>query len=107
MIKKIIPLLQILFLGIIISCNTVDKKPETYFGGKIINPKSNYVVLYSMEEVIDTFLLNSNDKFLGKIKNANEGLYYFIHGNENQHIYIEPEDSLMLRNQNKPLLEKK
>lgn len=50
-----------------------------------------------MEEVIDTFLLNSNDKFLGKIKNANEGLYYFIHGNENQHIYLEPEDSLMLR----------
>lgn len=97
MIKKITPLLKILFLGIIISCNSVDKIPETYFGGKIINPKSNYVVLYSMEKVIDTFLLNANNKFLGKIKNANEGLYYFIHGNENQHIYIQPEDSLMLR----------
>lgn len=97
MIKKISPLFKILFLGIIISCNTVAKKSETYFGGKIINPKSNYVVLYSMEEVIDTFLLNANNKFLGKINKANEGLYYFIHGNENQHIYIEPEDSLMLR----------
>jgi hypothetical protein len=95
--KKIIPLFQILFLGVIISCNSDNNKSETYFGGKIINPKSNYVVLYSMEEVIDTFLLNSKDKFLGKINNANEGLYYFIHGNENQHIYIEPEDSLMLR----------
>lgn len=97
MIKKISPLFQFLFLGIIISCNTVDKNSDTYFGGKIINPKSNFVVLYSMEKVIDTFLLNSEDKFLGKIENANEGLYYFIHGNENQHIYLEPKDSLMLR----------
>jgi hypothetical protein len=50
-----------------------------------------------MDKVIDTFLLNSDNKFIGKIKNVNEGLYYFTHGNENQHVYLEPEDSLMLR----------
>lgn len=96
MLKKITPFLQILFLGILISCNSSSEISETYFGGKIINPKSKFVVLYSMDKVIDTFHLNSNDKFLGKIKNANEGLYYFVHGNENQHIYLQPEDSLML-----------
>ncbi len=50
-----------------------------------------------MDRVVDTFLLNSNNKFIGKINNLNEGLYYFIHGNENQNIYLEPKDSLMLR----------
>lgn len=97
MIKKLTPLLQILFLAVLIGCNSSKKDTATYFGGKIINPKSNYVVLYSMEKVIDTFLLDSNDKFLGNINNANEGLYYFRHGNEKQYVYIEPKDSLMLR----------
>jgi hypothetical protein len=96
MIKKVIILLQISFLISLINCTSIEKT-ETYFGGKIINPKSNQVVLYSMEKVIDTFFLDTKNKFIGKIKNANEGLYYFTHGDENQYVYIEPEDSLMLR----------
>lgn len=97
MTKKIITFSGILFLLALISCNTDNKGSVTYFGGKIINPSSNYVVLYSMDQIIDTFPLNSKNKFIGEIKNANEGVYYFTHGNENQHIYLEPEDSLMLR----------
>ncbi|MBU3012450.1 hypothetical protein KO506_13635 [Polaribacter vadi] len=97
MTKKIILLVQISFLLALISCNTIDKNTITYFGGKIINPKTNYIVLYSMDKVIDTFLLDSKNKFLGEIKNANEGLYYFNHGNENQHIYLEVADSVMIR----------
>jgi hypothetical protein len=98
MTKKIITFLEILFLFTLISCNTVDNENTvTYFGGKIINPISNHVVLYSMDRVIDTFPLDSKNKFIGEIKNAGEGIYYFTHGNENQHIYLEPKDSLMLR----------
>ncbi|MGK0414818.1 MAG: hypothetical protein ACJA1B_003047 [Polaribacter sp.] len=97
MTKKIITFSGVLFLLALISCNTVSKDTVTYFGGKIINPNTKHVVLYSMDKVIDTFPLDSKDKFIGKIKNANEGVYYFIHGNENQHIYLEPEDSLMIR----------
>ncbi|UAM99270.1 hypothetical protein K8354_05460 [Polaribacter litorisediminis] len=97
MTKKIITFSGILFLLALISCNTANKDTITYFGGKIINPNSSHVVLYSMDKVIDTFALDSNNKFIGKIKNADEGVYYFMHGNENQHIYLEPEDSLMLR----------
>jgi len=91
-------LLHLIFLVTIISffsCN--NKNSTTYFGGKIINPKSKYVVLFSKEKVIDTFFLNKKNKFLGEIKNPKEGLYYFKHGLENQYIYIEPTDSLMLR----------
>jgi hypothetical protein len=79
-----------------ISC-TPKKNKTTYFGGKIINPKSKYVTLHSMDKVIDTLFLKDDNTFLGTLKNASEGLYYFIHGNENQYIYLEPKDSLMIR----------
>ena len=95
--NKILILLQLLSLSFLISCETEVKEQSTYFGGKIINPKSNKVILYSMEQIIDTFFLDDHQKFIGELKNANEGLYYFVHGNENQYIYIEPQDSLMLR----------
>jgi hypothetical protein len=79
------------------SCNSKSKNTATYFGGKIINPKSKFVVLFSMDKVVDTLFLGKDNKFLGKLNNLNEGLYYFKHGNENQYIYLEPKDSLMLR----------
>jgi len=97
MIKKIILFLPFFLLILLIGCDSDKKETLTYFGGKIINPKSKYVVLYSMDKVIDTFYLDTENKFLGKLKNANEGLYYFFHGDENQYIYLEPKDSLMLR----------
>ncbi|MCG1036948.1 hypothetical protein [Polaribacter sargassicola] len=97
MIKYLFRFLFLIIIAIFFSCNYNSKNSATYFGGKIINPKSNYVVLYSLEEVIDTFFLNKKNKFIGEIKNPKEGLYYFKHGIENQYIYIEPKDSLMLR----------
>ena len=89
----------ILFFSIILftSCNSTPKNTDTYFGGKIINPKSNFVVLFSMDKVIDTMYLEKDNRFIGKLNVINEGLYYFVHGDENQYIYIEPQDSLMLR----------
>lgn len=79
------------------NCTSTKKNSITYFGGKIINPKSDKIILYTKEQVVDTFSLDANNKFFGELKNLQEGLYYFIHGNENQHIYIEPEDSIMIR----------
>ncbi|WP_405604487.1 hypothetical protein [Polaribacter sp. Asnod1-A03] len=97
MIKYLFRFFLLITITFLFSCNSNSKNTTTYFGGKIINPKSNYVILYSMEKVVDTFFLNKKNKFIGKIKNAREGLYYFKHGVENQYIYIEPNDSLMLR----------
>lgn len=79
------------------SC-TKTVSDATYFGGKIINPKSDYVTLFDgKDHVVDTFKLNSNNKFIGKITDAKEGLYYFKHGPEVQYIYIEPQDSILIR----------
>ncbi|QNM86685.1 hypothetical protein H9W90_06085 [Polaribacter pectinis] len=98
MIKRTLTYTSLLTLLFFISCNTSkDKDSATYFGGKIINPKSKFVTLHSMEKIIDTLFLDENNSFLSKLDNLNEGLYYFIHGNENQYIYLEPKDSLMLR----------
>lgn len=97
MIKKITYFLPFLLLFAIISCNSDSKKDATYFGGKIINPKSKNVVLYYFEEAIDTLALNKENKFLGEFDSLKEGLYHFRHGNEYQYIYLEPKDSLMLR----------
>lgn len=86
----------IALLFYVLGCN-LPQENTTYFGGKIVNPKSNHVILYTMDKVIDTFFLDKHNKFIGKIANAKEGLYYFKHGVENQYIYLEPNDSLMLR----------
>jgi hypothetical protein len=97
MTKYLLNLILLIAATAFISCNSTPKNTATYFGGKIINPKSNFVVLYSMDKVIDTMYLAKDNKFIGKLNNAKEGLYYFMHGNENQYIYLEPQDSLMLR----------
>jgi hypothetical protein len=95
--NKVIKYFFILILVVFTNCKTATEDSSTYFGGKIINPTSKYVVLFSMEKVIDTLFLDTDSKFFGKIDAVNEGMYYFKHGPENQYIYLEPQDSLMLR----------
>lgn len=94
MIKYFIP-----FLALILSnCDGSQKKEFTYFGGKIINPKGDFVILYDHnEKVIDSIQLQKNNTFLGKLDNIEAGLYCFKHGSEFQHVYLEPKDSLLLR----------
>lgn len=91
-------ILLIVFLSTMFS-GCVKNTPNdcTYFGGKIINPKSDNVVLYKNEIPLDTFFLDKNNSFLGEIPKLHEGLYNFKHGNEEQYIYLNPKDSLLIR----------
>jgi hypothetical protein len=84
-------------LVLIGSCTTSNKEKRTYFGGKIIHPKSDFVLLYQNDMLIDSLFLDKEDKFIGSFKDFNEGFYYFIHGNENQYIYFQPNDSISIR----------
>ena len=80
------------------SCKTTDKdSAATYFGGQIINPKSNFVLFLKDGKIIDTLLLDKNNRFLNDYKSLGEGLYTFKHGNEFQYIYLEPSDSVLVR----------
>lgn len=91
--KYLIPFLFLLVAG----CSSTKKEKYTYFGGKIINPKSKYVILYKNNEVIDSIKINKNNRFISKLKNIKPGLYFFKHGIEHQYVYLEPKDSLLLR----------
>ncbi|GFD83702.1 hypothetical protein KUL118_65640 [Tenacibaculum sp. KUL118] len=93
MIKYFIPLILIVFIG----CNKSDKDKPTYFGGKIINPKCDFVVLSDNYDFNDTIPLSKNNTFLGSYKKFKEGLYIFHHGNELQYVYMQPSDSLLIR----------
>jgi hypothetical protein len=81
----------------IASCNSKPTHSTTaYFGGEIINPNSEYVLLYKNDEVIDTAYLDKNNRFLVEIDKPT-GLYYFTHKPEEQYVFIEEGDSILMR----------
>ena len=93
-LKYFFLLIALVFIG---SCTTKEKETTTYFGGKIINPKSDFVLLFKQDKFIDSLFLDKNDKFIGEYKDFKEGLFTFKHGPEHQYVYIEPQDSILIR----------
>ncbi|MDP3353951.1 MAG: hypothetical protein Q8S44_09435 [Flavobacteriaceae bacterium] len=89
--------LVVLILTTIFGCNQTPQNSLTYFGGQIINPKGNYVYLEKNGKTVDSTLLDDNHKFLMKFNLENEGLFYFKHGNEFQYLYLQPNDSVLVR----------
>ncbi len=90
-------LLFSLFALLLVACG--DKEPEeirTWFGGEIINPEADFVVLAKNSVIIDTIALDRNNFFNYEFDTIEPGLYSFIH-REYQLFYIEPGDSIMLR----------
>lgn len=92
--KYIILLFSLVLLS---SCKSKKDNTISYFGGQIINPKSDQVLLYKGDQLLDSTQLNTNHKFLIKIDSLTRGLYVFKHYDEIQYIYLEPADSLLMR----------
>ena len=86
--------LGVLFL--VFGCNTSVEKNVTYFGGKIKNPKGEYVYFAKNMKFIDSAKIDNNNKFSFELDSIELGLYSFHHGEELQFIYLEPRDSLLL-----------
>lgn len=91
-------LLLLIFCFPFLSCETssTNGSDETWIGGQIINPKSDYVVFLKDNKVLDTLKLDSKNFFHYKSDSIKPGLYSFRH-HEYQIFYLEPGDSLMLR----------
>src|SRR5680860_46605 len=87
----------IILVFLTVGCEKSNENAATYFGGQIINPKTNYVLFLKDEKVIDTLMLDKSNRFLKKIPSLEEGLYTFKHGNDLQYIYLEPSDSVLVR----------
>ncbi|GAA4271452.1 hypothetical protein U6A24_23030 [Aquimarina gracilis] len=80
-------------------CNDLQKttREYTYFGGEIVNPNTNYVILYKENGVNDTIQLDRNNRFLHKLEDIDDGLYFFRHNPENQIVLLEKGDSILIR----------
>ncbi|WP_350288315.1 transaldolase [uncultured Croceitalea sp.] len=87
-----------LTLCFLASCAPHSQSSETvYFAGEIVNPTSDYVVLYKNDIVVDSAKLNDSNRFAFSLKNIQEGLHHFDHTPELQYVYLEKGDSLVIR----------
>ncbi len=88
----------------IFGCKDEVKKTEgdfTYFGGEVISPINDVVILSYADKIIDTLKLNSKNRFLYKFKDFKTGLYSFSLQSaitlEYQTVFLEPNDSIIFR----------
>ena len=90
-------LLGLSFLTILACSQKYGECPSVFFGGEIVNPTSDYVVLYRNDTYIDSVKLNENNRFSFNLQGIEEGLYHFDHSPELQYIYLQEGDSLLIR----------
>ncbi|WP_318345435.1 TlpA family protein disulfide reductase [Flagellimonas baculiformis] len=77
-----------------------DKSGEcspVFFGGQIVNPTSDYVVLYHDDAYVDSVKLDADNRFSFQLEGIEEGLYHFDHSPELQYVYLKEGDSLLAR----------
>ena len=92
--------LSLLVILTLFNCEKDGNNAEdnyAYFGGEIMNPNSDFVVILKSDVVVDTIKLDKRNRFLYKINNLKAGLYTFYHGGEVQMVLLEPKDSLLFR----------
>jgi len=75
----------------------ISEESHAYFGGEIVNPNDKRVIISRGQHIIDTILLNNNNRFLYKIEDLIPGVYTFRHSPEEQVVLLESGDSLHFR----------
>lgn len=90
-------LLGLSLLSILSCSNKFGECPSVFFGGEIVNPTSDYVVLYRNDSYIDSVQLDDNNRFSFNLQGIEEGLYHFDHNPELQYVYLQEGDSLLIR----------
>lgn len=95
-VKNILLVFVAAILGI--SCNHSKNNDcgSAWIGGEVVNPKKKYIIISKGRKIIDTVKLERDNHFQYHIEDLDPGIYFFSH-NEYQAIYIEPNDSIMLR----------
>lgn len=90
-------LLPIIYALLLISCTNAVQKDNVLFAGEIVNPSSDYVILYKGSKVIDSAKLDDTNRFAFQLDSIESGLYHFNHEPELQYVYLEKGDSLLVR----------
>ena len=73
------------------------ERTEVFIGGKIVNPYSNQLLVYKGNKLLDTIILEPDNRFsyylnIGEIP----GDYKLTHYNESQTLYLHPGDSILM-----------
>ncbi len=87
--------LLLCFLFLITSCGG-DDNYTAYFGGQVINPRTNYVIFSKDDKVIDTLRLDKDNRFFIKFDSLTPGMYSFKHNPDYQYVYFDKNDSIMV-----------
>ncbi len=90
-------LLSLIVLSTFGCSNKNGECASVFFGGEIVNPTSDYVVLYRDDAYIDSVKLDDNNRFSFNLQGIDEGLYHFDHAPELQYVYLQEGDSLLAR----------
>jgi len=93
-------ILYIIIIGLsVLACKNDSNNVGEYafFGGEIINPNNDFVIISKSDRVLDTVKLDSHNRFTYKINDLQSGFYTFRHGSEIQMVLLEPNDSIMFR----------
>lgn len=90
-------LLSFIALSTLACSHKVKENSTVFFGGEIVNPTSDYVVLFRNDRVIDSAKLDKNHRFSFILKDIQEGLYHFDHSPELQYVYLREGDSILTR----------
>ncbi|MCK0159778.1 TlpA family protein disulfide reductase [Allomuricauda sp. F6463D] len=91
-------LLGLTFASTLLSCSDSSvNNSSVFFGGEIVNPTSEYVVLYHNDSYVDSVKLDDKNRFSFLLENIDEGLYHFDHAPELQYIYFSKGDSILAR----------
>ena len=94
--KYILPLL-IFMVFLLSACDrSEDSGDKIYIGGQIVNPHTHYVVLAQNNQIVDTMFLNGKNQFGTQYDSLEEGIYTLRHNPENQIMYVEPGDSILV-----------
>ena len=91
-------LLGLTLLSTLVSCSdSSENGSSVFFGGEIVNPTSDYVVLYHNDSYVDSVQLNDKNRFSFQLDDIQDGLYHFDHTPELQYVYLSQGDSLLVR----------
>lgn len=84
---------------ILSSCQKKFKEEDysAYFQGEIQNPTSPYVLFYKDNVLLDTLVLDSNNKFSHKFDSLTPGIYTYRINPEFQYVYFDKNDSITVR----------
>ncbi|SCY14653.1 Peroxiredoxin [Nonlabens sp. Hel1_33_55] len=88
--------LSFILIPFLHSCEE-DVPFTTYIDGKVVNPKSEFVIITDYLDVRDTLLLDENGNFEITYENLEAGLFSIAYPGEYQSFYLTPGDSVGLR----------